>query len=419
MHVLEDVSRITKQLIIKEPFYGIFSSTLNKVVGTVTPTAGVCKHNINYQLMINEKFWNSLDSDNKKIGLIKHELLHICFNHILEAPNYSNHKLHNIAADIEINQYINPAYYPSSDILLPSTFPDFNLPLKAGTKKYYELLLAQAKQSNILSSDPSKSINSSTANNNSNESSNNSNDNESVKILRDLLSEEDGHITWREFDELSEADKKLIKAQVDHQIKEIVEQSKNRGLVPSELKEYIDSLFEIKEPSYDWRTYFRKFSGSSNKVYTKKTRRKLNKRFIENPALKIKTKKSVLVGIDTSGSVSTENLLEFFSEIYHMHKTGIKITIAECDANVSKVWEYKGKSPEFITGRGGTDMNPIIDYFNQKPIYNSLIILTDGFVGEKTSNMFKPMLMVITKDGESLDNLKTNGWENCIKMLEK
>jgi hypothetical protein len=67
-NILEDVSRIGKQLIIKEPFYGIFLSTLNKVIRTDLDTAGVSKSNINYQLAINPEFWSSLDSDNKKIG---------------------------------------------------------------------------------------------------------------------------------------------------------------------------------------------------------------------------------------------------------------------------------------------------------------------------------------------------------------
>ena len=122
-----------------------FLSTLNKVIRDDVPTAGVCKNGINYQLCINEEFWTSLDNDKKKIGLLKHELLHICFHHLTEKDDYPDHELHNVAADVEINQYLTPDHYPTPDILLPSTFPELKLPLKAGTKKYYELL-SQAKQ---------------------------------------------------------------------------------------------------------------------------------------------------------------------------------------------------------------------------------------------------------------------------------
>ena len=77
--VLNDVSRIAKQLMFKEPFYGMFLSTLNKCLRADVPTAGVSKLNINYQLAINEEFWNSLDSDFKKIGLLKHRIIKIIF----------------------------------------------------------------------------------------------------------------------------------------------------------------------------------------------------------------------------------------------------------------------------------------------------------------------------------------------------
>jgi predicted metal-dependent peptidase len=391
---LNDLSRIGKQLMLSEPFYGLFLSTLNKTLGDNVPTAGVCKHGINYQLIVNSEFWESLNTDKKKIGLLKHELLHICFNHLLDRESFPDHDLHNIAADVEVNQYLTPDYYPTPDILLPSTFPELKLPLKAGTKVYYELL-SKAKQNGT-----SPTLD---------------------KLLSGWGMGEDGngtdhHPTWKEFDSLSEADKKLVKAQIDHQIRNIVESQKDRGFIPSELESYINNIFEIKPPIYDWKAHFRRFAGTSSKVYTKKTRRKLNKRFSENPALKIKLKKNILVGMDTSGSVSNKDFIEFFNELHHMYKAGVTITLAEGDAIIHNVKEYNGKPPESVKGRGGTDMNPFIEYFNQHRQYNSLIILTDGFIGNCTVKTFKPTLMVISSNGEELETVKNNGWGNVLKI---
>jgi len=233
-----DLSQIGKQLMLNEPFYGVFLSTLNKVIGTSVPTAGVCRNGINYQLIVNEEFWNSLNTDKKKVGLLKHELLHICFGHLNEVDNYPDHELHNIAADVEINQYLTPDYYPTKDILLPSTFPELKLPLKAGTKKYYELL-QQAKKDGtspsldaLLDSDPSSG-------------------GSHGSIAGGL------HPTWSEFENLSEADKKLIKSQIEHQIKNIIDSqgSNIRGFVPSELQSFIDEILAVN--SISLKLYFK------------------------------------------------------------------------------------------------------------------------------------------------------------------
>jgi predicted metal-dependent peptidase len=388
----EDLSRIGKQLMFSEPFYGLFLSTLNKVERKDVPTAGVCKQNINYQLAVNKDFWDSLDNDKKKIGLLKHELLHICFNHLEDREWFPNQELHNIAADLEINQYLTPEYYPTEGIILLSSFPELDLPEKAGTKVYYNLL--------------QKALDEGTS--------------PLLQGLMDALTgpgEFDGlHPTWKEFDGMSEADVKLAKAQIEHQIKDIVSSQKDRGFIPAELQSWIDGMLEDSEPSYDWKTYFRRFCGTSSKTYTKKTRRKLNKRFQENPALKIKTKKKILVGVDTSGSVGNEDLIEFFNEINHMHKTGVSITIAEGDADITNIYEYKGDIPDKITGRGGTDMNPFIAYFNDHKEFNSLIILTDGHIGENTVKTFKPMMMVICSSGDDVESVKENGWGHTIKI---
>lgn len=384
--ILNDVNRIGKQLMIKEPFYGVFLSTLNKIIRTDIDTAGVNIFNINYQLIVNPDFWESLDNDNKKIGLIKHELLHIVFNHLLDRNNFSNHKLYNIAADIEINQYIDPHYYPTNNILLPSTFPKLNLPLKAGTKKYYELL-QQAYKQNLC------------------------------QTLNNLMEKDCFHITWKEFEKLSEANKKLVKAQINHQIKNIVDSNKNnQSFIPSELKDHIDTLFIIKPPSYDWKLYFRKFFSRGSQIQTKKTRRKPNKRFTGNPSLKIKPKQCILVGVDTSGSVNKHDLARFFNEIYHMHKSGANITIAEGDANIHNVYTYHGKMPEFVQGRGGTNMDIFIEHFNKNKQYTNLIILTDGYIGSNTIKTFKPTLMVLSPKGAPIEKIKQDGWGPTIKM---
>jgi predicted metal-dependent peptidase len=345
------VSKASKTLIFTEPFYGLFLVGLNKVYTDKIPTAGVSKHGIGVQLAVNPEFFTGLN-DKHRIGLLKHELLHISFGHLLVRDQYADKKLFNIAADLEINQYIDEDYLPDGGITMDS-FPELDLPARAGTKTYYELL-EQARQDG---SSPS---------------------------LDELMDQMDGstpydHATWEEIEDLSEAEKKLIQKQVEHQLKENAEMTEKRqGNIPGELADLIKRLRHVEPPKFDWRSYLRRFVGNSSIVYTKKLRRKYNKRYSENPGLKIKFKNHICVGIDTSGSVSQKELEEFWSELTHMHKTGHEITIVQCDTSINSIKPFNPKRDWEIHGRGGTSFQPVIDHYNEHGRYTALIYFTDG-----------------------------------------
>ena len=351
MDVKEKVSRSIKTLILKEPFYGLFVVGLNKSYIKSIPTAGVSKHGIGVKLSINPDFFDSLN-DKHQIGLIKHEVLHISFGHLILRDKYPDHKLFNIAADIEINQYIADDYLPEGGLTL-ETFSDLDLPKKAGTDTYYKLLQEAKEEGNC-------------------------------DALNDVLDQMNGdsqydHQTWDEFDDLTEADKKLVQKQVEHQLKETAETTeKRRGNIPGELAGLIERLRNIEPPKFNWKAFLRRFVGNSTISYTKKLRRKYNKRYNANPGLKIKFKNHVCVGVDTSGSVSNDELKEFMSELVHMHKTGHKITVVQCDTQINSIEEFNPKKDWEVKGRGGTDFQPVIDHYNEKGYYTSLIYLTDG-----------------------------------------
>lgn len=375
----ESLEKISKTLMLKEPFYGLFLIMLNKQWRSDISTAGVSRNGINYQLAINSEFWSNLSEDHK-IGLLKHELMHLTFHHITMSEKYDNKKLFNIAADITINQYIDTHYLPDG-ALLPSTFPDLNLDSWEGTDYYYEQL-------NIA------------------------NQNNSCPELTDLLNQMGegklhvDHSTWKEFDELDEASKKLLEKQADYLIKEVADQvKKNRGYIPREVSEILKRIETLEEPKFDWRGYLRRFAGGSIKIYTKKLRRKYNKRYEDNPGLKIKPKKHILVAIDTSGSVNKSELTEFINEIHHIHKTGSDVTIVQCDAAIQKIEKFNPKIDIQIHGRGGTQFDPVIDYYNtNKRLFTSLIYFTDGEC-HATSTPIGKCLWVLSSQSTENNNL--------------
>jgi len=359
----DSLAKATKELMLKEPFYGLFLIGLNKLWSNRIPTAGVCKHNINFQLIINEEFWENLSPEHH-IGLLKHELLHIAFFHLTIHTDFADKNLANIAMDLEINQYIDPQYLPPDGCTIDNdTFAPMNLPKKAGCREYYNLL-----QQELDNGDGTSKF---------------------EQLMKAMGQGEPtygngqpvpDHSTWEEFEDLSEAEKKLVMKQVEHQLKEIAEQiEKSRGTIPGELKGLLDKLNSSEPPKFDWKSYLRRFTGGSQKVFTKKLRRKFNKRFEDNPGLKIKHRKHILVAVDTSGSVSDKEVQEFFHEIDHINKTGAEITIVQCDTQIRHIGPYKAGDKIEIHGRGGTYFDPVLELYNEnQDKYTCLVYLTDG-----------------------------------------
>ena len=363
----ESLAKASKELMLKEPFYGLFLIGLNKLWEKRVPTAGVSKNNINYQLSINEEFWNSLSHEHR-IGLLKHELLHIAFFHLTMHDNFADKRLANIAMDLEINQYIDKQYLPEGGCIIDSDpFKQYNLPPKAGCREYYEIL-SKAKEQ---------------------EQKNGGGDKSKLEKILDAIAkgdshDEDGdpvpdHSTWKDFADLPEAERKLIEKQLEHTLKEVAEQVKSRGTLPGEMQGLLNKINSSEPPKFDWKGYLRRFAGGSQNVFTKKLRRKFNKRFEEMAGLKIKPKRHILVAIDTSGSVCDDELREFFHEIDHMYKTGTDITVLQCDTKINSIKPYKAGDTVEIFGRGGTEFDPVIEYYNEHVgHYSCMIYLTDG-----------------------------------------
>ena len=399
MDKVQSLSKTSKELMLKEPYYGFFLIMLNKLWDSKrVPTAGVSKNGINYQLAINPEFWESL-SENQRLGLLKHELLHIAFGHLTMFFKFTDKRLANVAMDMEINQYIDRNWLPGGEYtkeefddikeqakleiaeakerdapmeelkaiadkvpcrgIMIEDYDDVKLDEKAGCRYYYDKLkkLQDEKKQNGTCGSPS---------------------------MDDLLeSIEEGdvpdHSTWDEFEDMTEAEQKLIERQLQKVLSDAKEQTiKKRGTVPGEIEGVI-IIEEILPPKFDWRGFIRRFTGISTKVFTKKIRRKENRRFDANPGLKVKMRQHMLLAIDTSGSVSDSELQEFMSEMHHIYKCGVDITIVQCDTRINSIEPYKGKFEMSVIGRGGTEFDPVLNYFNENiRVYTSLVYFTDG-----------------------------------------
>lgn len=363
----ESLAKSSKELILKEPFYGLLLMSLNKIwdkkiVSGGHPTAGVCINRINYELRIHPEFWEGL-TPIQRLGILKHELLHIGFFHLTDYKEYLDKKVLNIAMDIEINQYIDRTWLPKEGCFLEN-FDGLGLEEKKGTRYYYKKLMEKQKANDETVSKLCQAMA----------------DGESSCELPNGQTVQLPEHDWKEMEAMDDATHKLIEAQTKHIVTQVADQVvKGRGTVPGEFAELIERLNHIDPPKFDWKGYMRRFVGTSIKTYTRKSRRKYNTRMPDNPGLKIKRHNHVLAAIDTSASVSTNELKEFLAELYHMNKTGSDITIIQCDTAISNISKFNPRKDLDIHGRGGTDFQPVIDYYNEKQReYSCLFYFTDG-----------------------------------------
>ena len=364
------IEKAYKKLLIENPFYGLFLLGLSKVIDKSVETACVRKRGINCELVINPEYWETLD-DIQQLNLIQHEIYHIVFQHMFMTPFFKNHEVLNVAADCEVNSYLQNL---DDTWIVPSMF---NAESKLGTKVYYDIIMSQTPPP------PSQGGGGSNGSNG-------------------LPDTKDDHSSWdKEFKECSDAEKQLIQNQINSQIKTAAEQTmKMRGTIPAEMKAIVDELFKPKPRVFDWKAYFRRMLGSIYDINIKKTRRKESIRFPGAAGIKHKKKVSILVAVDTSGSVNNEELKDFFSEITYIYKTGARITILECDAAISANYEYTGKWTGKVHGRGGTNFQPVIDYYrkNMKD-YAALVYFTDGMCSIP-NNIPRDTIWVITSAGD-------------------
>jgi predicted metal-dependent peptidase len=94
----------------------------------------------------------------------------------------------------------------------------------------------------------------------------------------------------------------------------------------------------------------------------------------------------IIIGVDVSGSISKENLRHFYTTINNFFQYGIQfIDVVQFDTSLGEVQTLTKASEHIcITGRGGTDFQPFINFVASHPEYDGAIIYTDGYADPPT-----------------------------------
>ena len=67
------------------------------------------------------------------------------------------------------------------------------------------------------------------------------------------------------------------------------------------------------------------------------------------------------------------------NEIHHIYKNGAEVTVVQCDTKINSIDKFKPNLDIEIKGRGGTEFDPVIEYYNKnRNKHTCLVYFTDG-----------------------------------------
>ena len=345
-------------------------------------------------------------------GVVQHEIEHIVRLHCIR-PGPQRHPLvWNYAADMCVNGPKNAPRigyrdHSNSKVVLPLDGniihipPDW--PQDETTECYYEKLESQVKQiAKGMGKGQDKDKQSGNGGGQGDEEGDGNGDGKGkgqgegeggdgagTGISGELI---DNHDLWAESDVSEDEARQLVKDIVDQATE------KSQGHVPGHLASAIEAL---KKPVVKWhqllQRYLGRHVGNQRVTYSRRARRRDQ---FGMPGISHHAAATVNVIVDTSGSVSDDELQQFFAEIESIQSRA-KTFVLQWDHAFQGFAPYRrGAWKRFkVCGRGGTDMAAPVKWLKDNHrIADCQIMLTDGECNylPKGDVQF-PMITVITR----------------------
>ncbi len=418
-------------------------------------TAGVSFQNDNFQLVINDKWFNTLPME-QRMGILVHETLHIILKHIFRKGT-RDHQLFNVAADIALNQSIKKDMLPEG-AMYPETFKLPNgkpFPAARTSEQYYELLKAEKERQEEEKKDQEDGDDSGDCENcngsgqvpkedgekgdggdseekgekgeedgdghghgdegetcdcpdcggSGKEGGGNyqpSNGNPNLTSGKEITI--DSHDGW---DAISEEDEELASQMMEKMIENAME--KSRGNTPGNMEELL-KLWR-RQAKISWKKVLKKFVSSKVGAKTGTIKRRDRR---QGHRMEIKGKKTfydvpvIVVGIDTSGSMDDEMIINGLVEVNEVCKvTKSSLKVVQIDTQIQGMEEYDPKQKNFKRrGCGGTYMGAMAEYLIENKIpYDALVMISDMYIEDVPSDtnwkkVKKPTLWLNTSGTE-------------------
>jgi len=186
--------------------------------------------------------------------------------------------------------------------------------------------------------------------------------------------------------------------------------SKQRGKIPDSVAEFVT---ELLEPSVSFESIL--YATVANKLSENYTYKMFNKKYAYHynviyPKLSREEEPSVIVVIDTSGSMSKEDLKLAAGAIKRLYMLTHEITIITADCKIQQVIKtdqiegFLNSDKIVFKGRGGASHVPVFEFIDKK--YRMMewedpalvICITDGYTEYPKKRPLYPVIWLLTED---------------------
>ena len=232
-----------------------------------------------------------------------------------------------------------------------------------------------------------------------------SGDSDKSNLTDTLLNADAGASLWEEDELMSE--------KVNHEI-ETAQRCNQWGSLSGDLRALIESTLVSKQ---NFRAILSQFRASILSTKRHLTRMRPNRRYgFDAMGSQYAYSTRLLVAVDVSGSVPDGDIKKFLAVINRFFKQGIEsIDVIEFDSKITteKPMQLKQATGSIrVTGRGGTNFQPAIDYYYEHEEYDGLVFLTDGYAPKPKlpdDKRHKPLAWILTTNGGNEENLAPLG----------
>lgn len=367
----DKIARAKTAMLTKNPFFAILAFERPVVIADWLETMATDGK----EIFASRKFIED-HTEAELAGVMAHEVLHMALLHVFRL-GFRDPKLWNIACDHAVNDIVlAEGFALPKDRVHDKKFAGMAAP------EIYEYLLNDAKVVNV--SFPSTVGEGGRNPDDGGQSGGQSNGKPGDKEMWG------GMVRPQNADgsPLSEPQLREREEEVRISVQQAAEVAKSRGKLPASMKGYIEAL---EKPVVDWKAYIQQWISGirpDDMTWRKPNRKMLAVHGVYMPTVKRSGAGVGLLSIDTSGSVSDDELKRYVSEILGMIETvnPEKVIIIQHDAIIQKVdiWEPgEDFTGLHISGRGGTCIRPSFDYAaNMDEPIDWMICFTDMGIGD-------------------------------------